>query len=128
MNISNNDSGIRQSDKNLISAMFNTVASTLESLEEYRSGTFSTQQKLMELKQLILDFVSAYKNRNTIFYVFLNKETENNLKIVVTSLLDEPDETTKRVAIIIDRNLKDFKVKQLSLSSKMLTLIQEYNG
>lgn len=123
-----NDSGIRQIDKDVISAIFNAKASSLESLEEHKSGMFSTQQKLIELKQQLLDFVSAYKNRNSFFYIFFNKETELNLKIVATSVLDEPDETTKRLAIIIDRDLSGFKVKQLSLSSKMLTLISEING
>jgi hypothetical protein len=123
-----NDSGIKQLDKDIIAAMFNAKCSTLENLEEYGSGMFSTQQKLIELKGQLLDFVSSYKNRNSFFYIFFNRENEQNLKIVATSVLDEPDELTKRFAIVIHRNLTGFEVKQLSLSSKILTIISRSDG
>jgi hypothetical protein len=122
MNISN-ESGLRQIDIDLLKFFFTAKASTLESLEEHSSGMFSTQQKLMELKTQLLNFVLAQKNRNSIFYIFLNRELEQNLRIVVSST-DEPDEMTQRFAIVVDESLAEMKVKQLSVSSKILTLIR----
>jgi hypothetical protein len=96
----------------------------LEELEEHTSGMFSTQQKLMELKGQLLDFIMSYSNRNSIFYIFFNEETEENLKIVVSSVTDESNELTKRFAILIQEDLTELEVKQLSLSSKILTIIR----
>lgn len=120
-----NESGIRKIDINLISFFFDAKCSTLEDLEEHTSGMFSTQQKLMELKRELLTFVLAYKNRNSIFYIFIGEESEQTLKIVVSSILGEPDLTTKRFAIVVDEHLTQLKISQLSLSSKILTIISE---
>ena len=119
------ESGVRQLDLDLISFYFNAKSASLEELEEHSSGMFSTQNKLMNLKRQLLDFISSYKNRDAIFYIFLNDESEEGLKIVVNSLMDDPNELTKRFAIIIDENLTGLKVKQLSLSTKVLTIIQD---
>jgi hypothetical protein len=119
-----NESGIRKIDIELVKHLFNLKSSMLEELEEHKSGMFSTQQKLMELKGQLLDFLLQYSNRNSIFYIFFNEETEENLKIVVSSVLDETDELTKRFAILINEDLTELKIKQLSLSSKILTIIR----
>ena len=120
-----NESGMRKIDIDMIKYFFNVKSSTLEELEDHASGMFSTQQQLEELKNKLLSFVQSHKNRNSIFFIFINEESEQGLKIVVSNILDEPDELTKRFAIIIDENLVELKVKQLSLSSKVLTLISE---
>lgn len=120
-----NESGLRKIDLDLIKFFFDAKASTLEELEDHATGMFSTQQKLMELKSQLLNFVCAYKNRNSIFFIFFNEESEQNLKIVVSNVLDEPDDLTKRFAIIVDEYLSEMKVKQLSLSSKILTIISQ---
>jgi hypothetical protein len=122
MNISN-ESELRQIDIDLLKFFFTAKASNLESLEEHSSGMYSTQQKLMELKTQLLNFVLAQRNRNSIFYVFQNRELEQNLKIVVSNT-DEPDEMTQRFTIVLDENLVEMRIKQLSLSSKILTLIK----
>lgn len=122
-----NESGIRKLDIDLINFLFKAKASSLEELEDHRSGMFSTQQKLMELKGQLLDFLQSYKNRNSIFYIFFNDESEAGLKFIVNNLVDDPNELTKRFAIIVDENLIDLKVKQLSLSSKILTIISNSN-
>lgn len=119
------ESGVRKLDLDLISFYFNAKSASLEELEEHSSGMFSTQNKLMNIKRQLLDFVKSYKNRDAIFYIFLNDESEEGLKIVVNSLMDDPNELTKRFAIIIDENLTGLKVKQLSLSTKVLTIIQD---
>jgi hypothetical protein len=118
-----NESGLRKLDIDLINFFFKAKASSLEELVDHRSGMFSTQQKLMELKGQLLDFLQSYKNKNSIFYIFFNEESEVGLKIIVNNLVDEPDDRTKRFAIIVDEDLIDFKVQQLSLSSKILTII-----
>lgn len=120
-----NESGLRKLDIDMIKYFFNAKASSLEELEEHSSGMFSTQQHLMELKTQLLNFVGAYKNRNSIFFIFLGEEKEQNLKIVVSNVSGEPDDLTKRFAITIDEDLSELKVKQLSLSSKVLMLISE---
>jgi molecular chaperone DnaK (HSP70) len=117
------ESGIRKIDIDLIKFFFDVKCSTLEELEEHSSGMFSTQQKLKDIRAELLNFVLSYKNRNSIFYIFLGGEKEQNLKIVVSNVEEEPDDLTKRFAITIDEDLTEFKVKQLSLSSKVLTLI-----
>jgi hypothetical protein len=117
-----NESGIRKIDIDLINFFFNVKSAMLEELEEHSSGMFSTQQKLMELKGQLLDFVLSYKNRNSIFYIFFNEEAEENLKIVVSSVTDGTSELTKRFAILIDESLTELKIKQLSLSSKVWIL------
>ena len=129
MNILNdNQSGIRKLDIDLINFFFNAKCAVLEDNEEHESGMFSTQQKLMESKRQLLDFVLSYKNRNSIFYIFFNKEKEQNLKIVVSNTLgDEPNELTKRFAIVIDENLGTMLVKGQSLSGKVLTIILNNN-
>jgi hypothetical protein len=119
-----NESGIRKIDIELVKFLFNLKSSMLEELEEHKSGMFSTQQKLMELKGQLLDFIMSYSNRNSIFYIFFNEETEENLKIVVSSVTDEPNELTKRFAILVQEDLTELEVKQLSLSSKILTIIR----
>jgi hypothetical protein len=116
-------SNVRKVDEYLISSLFDKKSSTLEDLEEHKSGMFSTQQKLLELKRNLLNFVNSYKNKNSIFYIFLDEETEQNLKIVVSSVLGESDSMTKRFAIILDTDLTDLKIGQLSLSSKMLVFV-----
>lgn len=118
-----NDSGIKKIDLDLIGYYFNLKSSSLEELEEHDSGTFSTQQKLQNLRGRLIDFLSAYRNRNSIFYIFFDKETEENLKIVVSSVDGEPDEMTNRYAILISKSLVDIQVEQLSHSSKVLTII-----
>jgi hypothetical protein len=118
-----NESGMRRIDIDLIKFFFTAKASSLEQLEEYKSGMFSTQQRLLELQRELLDFVLSYKNKNSIFFLFMGEETEQQLKIVVSNLVDEPNEMTKRFAIILSDDLANFEVKQLSLSSKVLTLI-----
>jgi hypothetical protein len=115
---------MRNIDIELVKYFFRIKRSTLEDLEEHASGAFGAQAKLVETERQLLDFILSYKNTNSIFFIFLNEETEHNLKIVVTNVEDEPDERTKRYAVILDESLIDFKVKQLSLSSKILTLIQ----
>lgn len=122
-----NDSGIRKLDIDLITFFFNAKGSSLEELEEHKSGMFSTQQKLIETKRQLLDFIMSYKNRNSIFYIFFNEEREESLKIVVANT-DESDELTKRFAIVLDENLSSLRISQLSLSSKMLTIIVQNNG
>lgn len=124
MNTLRNDSGIRNLDLDMVKHLFNVKASSIEELEEHATGMWSTQAKVMELKSQLINFLSSYKSRNSIFYIFLGDEREHNLKIIVTSVLDEPDETTKRFAITIEEDFTDFKVKQLSLSSKLLTLVE----
>lgn len=122
-----NESGLRKIDIDLTQFFFDVKSSTLEELEEHTSGMFSTQMKLKELKGRLLNFILSYKNRNSIFFIFLGEEREQNLKIVVSSVLDEPDELTKRFAIIIDEDVSELDIKQLSLSSKVLTLISRNN-
>jgi hypothetical protein len=122
-----NDSGIRKIDLDLVSYYFNLKSSTLEELEEHDSGTFSTQQKLQRIKGRLIDFLSAGKNKNSLFYVFFDEEKEENLKMVLSSVRDEPDEMTRRYAILINRSLTDIQIEQLSLSSKLLTVISNRN-
>lgn len=120
-----NESGIRKIDVDLVKFFFDAKCSTLEELEEHASGMFSTQQKLIELKRELLAFILAYKNRNSIFFIFIDEETEQNLKIVVSSVIGYPDEMTKRYAIILSSDYSELKIKQLSVSSKILTLISQ---
>ena len=122
-----NESGIRKIDIDLVNFYFNLKSSALEELEEHISGMFSTQQKLNQLKGRLLDFLLAYKNRNSLFYIFFDAEREENLKMVVSSVTTEPDEMTKRFAILIDEELTDIQIEQLSLSSKLLTIINSKN-
>jgi len=122
-----NESGIRKIDIDLVNFYFNLKSSALEELEEHISGMFSTQQKLNQLKGRLLDFLLAYKNRNSLFYIFFDAEREENLKMVVSSVTTEPDEMTKRFAILIDEELTDIQIEQLSLSSKVLTIINSKN-
>jgi hypothetical protein len=121
MNISN-ESGIRKLDIDLVNFFFNTKSAMLESLEDHKSGMFSTQQKLMEIKGQLLDFLMSHEN--SIFYIFFNEQTEENLKIVVSSVMDEPDELTKRFAILIDESSTELRIEKLSLSSKVLITIK----
>jgi hypothetical protein len=125
MNTSNN-SGIKKIDLDLVGYYFNLKSATLEELEEHNSGTFTTQQRLQKLKGELVDFLIAHKN--ALSYIFFDKEKEENLKIVVSSVEGEPDEMTKRYAIVIDKYLVDMKIEQLSLSSKILTIISTRNG
>jgi hypothetical protein len=118
------ESGIRRLDIDLIKFFFTIKAAMLEHLEESVSGMYSTQEKLMELQGQLLDFLLAWKNRNSIFYIFLNKEKEENLKIVVSSVEDEPDELTKRYAIVINEELTEMKIYKTSFNSKLLNLIR----
>ena len=118
---------VRKLDLDLVSFYFKCKAATLEELEDHASGMFSTQTKLMELKGQLLDFIQSHKNRNSVFYIFFDEESERGLKIVVSNLVDDPDELTKRYAIIIDEDLTRLRVEQLSLSSKVLTLIWDSN-
>jgi hypothetical protein len=120
-----NESGIRKIDIDLVKFFFDIKSSTLEELEDHSSGMFSTQQKLKELQRQLLNFILSYKNRNSIFFIFLGEEVEQNLKIVVSSVEGDTDELTNRFAIIIDEDMTDLTVKQLSLSSKILTVISE---
>ena len=120
-----NESGIRKIDVDMVKFFFDTKCSTLEELEEHSSGMFSTQQKLVELKRDLLSFILSYRNKNSIFFIFIDEEKEQNLKIVVSSVIGYPDDLTKRFAIILDSDYSELKIKQLSLSSKMLTLISE---
>jgi len=119
-----NESGIRKLDIDLVNFFFNAKSAMLESLEEHKSGMFSTQQKLMELKGQLLDFLTSHQNKNAIFYIFFNEETEENLKIVVSSVTDEPDELTKRFAILINESSTELRIEKLSLSSKVLITIK----
>jgi hypothetical protein len=116
------DSGIRKIDLDLINFFFNAKSFTLEELEDHASGMFSTQQKLKELGVQLSNFVQSYKNKNSIFFIFLGSEEEQNLKIVVSSVSDEPDEMTKRFAIVIDKDFADLEIRQLSLSSRVITI------
>ena len=120
-----NESGMRKIDIDMIKFFFTAKCSTLEELEDHASGMFSTQMKLKELGRKLLDFVLSYKNKNSIFFIFINEEREQNLKIVASSVLGECDDLTSRFAIIINEDLTELSVKQLSLSSKILTLIRE---
>jgi hypothetical protein len=120
-----NESGIRKIDIDLVKFFFDIKSSTLEELEDHSSGMFSTQQKLKELQRQLLNFILSYKNRNSIFFIFLGEEVEQNLKIVVSSVEGDTDELTNRFAIIIDEDVTDLTVKQLSLSSKILSVISE---
>ena len=117
-----NESGIRKLDIDLVNFFFNAKSAMLESLEEHKSGMFSTQQKLMEIKGQLLDFLMSHEN--SIFYIFFNEQTEENLKIVVSSVMDEPDELTKRFAILIDESSTELRIEKLSLSSKVLITIK----
>ena len=117
-----NESGIRKLDIDLVNFFFNAKSALLESLEEHKSGMFSTQQKLMEIKGQLLDFLMSHEN--SIFYIFFNEQTEENLKIVVSSVMDEPDELTKRFAILIDESSTELRIEKLSLSSKVLITIK----
>lgn len=121
-----NEPTLRKIDIDLLKFLFTAKRSTLEELEDHASGMFSTQMTLKTLQEQLLDFVLSYKNKNSIFFIFMNEESESGLRIVVNSLQgNEPDELTKRFAIIIDEDLCELKVKQLSLSSKILTIISE---
>ena len=126
-----NDSGIKKIDIDLVKFFFDAQSSNLETLEELGTGMFSTQQKLEELKNRLLGFIQAQKSQNSIFYIFLDEERIQNLKIVVSSVIGETDEFTKEYAIVLQRDLIDLeareinlKAMQLSVSGKLLTLIQ----
>jgi hypothetical protein len=121
MNTSN-ESSIRKIDVDMLKFFFDAKRFTLEELEEHATGMFTTQCKLTELRDNLLKFVLSYKNKNSIFYIFLNSEREENLKIVVSST-DEPNHLTQRFAIILNEYLTEMDIKQLSLSSKLLTLV-----
>ena len=118
-----NESNVRKLDIDLINFLFHAKCAMLEELEEHSSGMFSTQNKLLNLKRELLDFIMTYKNRESIFYIFFNEESEESLKLVVSNLTDEPNEVTKRFAIIVDENLAGLRIKQLSVSGRVLTLI-----
>jgi hypothetical protein len=121
MNTSN-ESGIRKIEVDLLKFFFDAKRFTLEELEDHASGMFTTQMKLTELRDQLLTFVLSYKNKNSIFYIFLNGEREENLRLVIPTT-DDPDHLTNRFAIIIDEHITEMEIKQLSLSSKILTLI-----
>ena len=115
-----NSSGISQLDIDLLEFFFNSKSAMLEEIEEHKSGMFSTQNKILELKRQLLTFVKSYKNKNSLFFLFFNDDDEQNLKVVASSVLDEPNELTKRFAIILDENTLELEVKQLSLSTKII--------
>jgi hypothetical protein len=127
MNISN-ESGIKKIDLDLIKFFFEAKSSSLEELEEHSSGMFSVQQKIIELERELLALLCKYSSRNSIFYVFIGEEVEQDLKIIVSTVEYETNELTKRYAVLIDKSLTNLSVKQLSLSSKVLTLISRTNG
>ena len=114
MDISN-ESGMRKIDIDLVKFFFTAKTSTLEELEDHASGMFSTQQDLMELQQRVLSFMLAQRNRNSIFYLFLNKVKLENLRIVVNTVIDLPDDLTKEYAMVLDEDLTDLKVYQRSV-------------
>lgn len=122
MDISN-ESGMRKIDIDLVKFFFTAKTSTLEELEDHASGMFSTQQDLMELQQRVLSFMLAQRNRNSIFYLFLNKVKLENLRIVVNTVIDLPDDLTKEYAMVLDEDLTDLKVYQRSVSGQILTLV-----
>ncbi|MBE3086060.1 MAG: hypothetical protein IMZ64_07580 [Bacteroidetes bacterium] len=122
------ETGIRLLDIELVKYFFRIKSSTIEELEEHASGMFSTQMKLQELERQLLSFILSYKNKNSIFFIFLNEEREQNLKIVVSNVQGEPDELTKRFTIVLDEGLIGLKISQLSVSSKILSLITSING
>jgi hypothetical protein len=124
MNISSNESGMKKLDIDLIRYLFNAKSSSIEELEEHSSGMFSTQQKLKEVQGELMSFVLSHKNRNSLFYIFVKKEAEQYLKIVASTVKGEPDEFTKRYTIVIHDDFT-YEIKQLSLSSQILTVIME---
>jgi len=121
MSILNNPT-INQLDIDLVGFFFNAKAAVLESAEDHVSGMFSTQVKLKEFKEQLLNFINSYKNQNSIFYIFLGEPAEQNLKIVVSTVSKEPNEMTKRFSVIIDEDLSNMNVSQLSLSERILTI------
>jgi hypothetical protein len=117
------NSGIKRIDLAIISSLFDTKASSLEELEEHSSGNFSTQQRIIELKAELLNFVSEFKNRNSMFYIFLNNKKEKNLKIVTSSVIGDLDDTVKRFAIVFNEDSLTLDIEQESLSGKRLISI-----
>jgi len=118
-----NDSGIRKLDIDLIKFFFDAKRYTIEELEDHASGMFTTQMKLNELRDKLLNFILSYKNTNSIFFIFLNGEKEENLRLVIPTIEVSPDHLTKRFAVIINEHQTEVEIKQLSLSSKLLTLV-----
>lgn len=116
------NSGISNLDIDMISYLFDSKCRILEELEEYReSGMFSTQLKLQELKQTLIDFLKKYQNSNSMFYVFLGEAKEECLKIVMSTVKGEINHLTKRFIIVIDNNLTDLHVEQQSISNTVIT-------
>lgn len=119
-----NESGLKKIDIDLVKFFFDAKRFTLEELKDHSVGMFSTQMKLKELRDELLSFLLSFKNRNSIFYIFLNEEKEECLRIVISNVEDEPDMQTKRFAIVINEDISELKISQLSMSSKLLISIK----
>lgn len=121
MNISN-QSGISRLDLDLAGFLFNAKSFLLESNEEHLLGNFTTQQRLADLKSELTDFLKRYANNNAIFYIFFGEAVEHKLKIVLTSVVGDPDERTKRFVIVIKDDLTNFDISQTSISTRILNI------
>lgn len=115
-------SGLSQIDKDMIKYLFKLKAVSLENIEE-ATGLYSTQRRIIETADKIIEFMNKYSLKDTFFYIFLGDEREENLKLVFNTVVDKT-EKTKYYVINIHANWLDFSVKQLTLSGKMFTKIR----
>jgi hypothetical protein len=115
---------VRQIDLDLIGFYFDAKASMLEELEDHTSGMFSTQQNLIEAKRQLINFITAEKSKNSIFYLYLDEVKEENLRVVVPTT-NEKDDLTREFIVILHENGKT-EIAQGSLSGKVLTIIKTF--
>lgn len=108
-------------DEDMVRYLFRLKAVSLEKMDS-NVGIMSVQDKILNTAEKIISFMNKESSNNSYFYIFLGDATERNLKIVCSSVVNNPDEV-KSFAIRIHASWLDFSVDQLSLSGKMLSLI-----
>lgn len=115
-------SGLSQLDEDMVRYLFKLKSVSLENIEE-TVGMFSTQRRIIETAERIIEFMREYSRKDSYFFIFLGDETQQNLKLVCNTVVNET-EKTRHFAISIHVNWLDFSVKQLTLSGKMFTKIR----
>jgi hypothetical protein len=119
-----NETVLNRVDRQLISSLFNMKASSMEHLELV-TGTMSTQLTIIGLKDDLISYLTEYKNKNGVFYIFVGDVEENNLKLVVHTTT-EINERTRRFVISIKDDWTSFEISQMSENSKILLVIKVF--
>lgn len=115
-------SGMSDLDKDLVKTLFKLKALSLEYVEEV-VGVYSAQRRIIDTAHKLIDYMSEFSRTDSFFYIFMGDETEENLKLIVNTVVEKTDKT-KYFAVKLHSNWLDFSVNQLSLSGKMFTKVR----